>query len=71
VSRFAKMDASAASEGFSSGTYRLVPAASEGFAKMDVWTVELTVLSKTCADFADPCPGLQREDAIGSRAPPW
>jgi hypothetical protein len=43
---FAKMDASRHEEAVPSGTYRLVPAIAATFAKMDAWTVEITVLSK-------------------------
>ena len=46
ASGFAKMDASVAVSGVPSGTYRLVPAVGGMFAKMDAWTVELTVLSR-------------------------
>jgi hypothetical protein len=48
---FAKMDASRREEAVPSGTYRLVPASAAAFAKMDAWTVEITVLSK-----ASPAP---------------
>src|ERR1700758_1017801 len=45
AAEFAKMDASAAGTPVPSGTYRLVPAAAPGFAKMDSWTVEITLVS--------------------------
>jgi hypothetical protein len=68
ASRFAKMDASPPPGGVPSGTYRLVPATSGGFAKMDAWTVELTVISTGCGDIGATPIGLQREDVIGARA---
>ena len=70
VSVFAKMDASAAGSAVPSGTYRLVPAAGGLFAKMDAWTVEITVLSRPwVSDEASPG-SLQREDVIGARDRP-
>jgi len=45
TSRFAKMDASRPLSRVPSGTYRIVPAAPAGFAKMDAWIVEMTVIS--------------------------
>ena len=45
----AKMDASKAETGFSSGTYRLSPVADASFAKKNAWMVEITVLSAACA----------------------
>ena len=44
---FAKMDASPPFSTVRSGTYLLVPAATAEFAKMDVWMVEITLISKT------------------------
>jgi len=41
----AKMDASRPRCPVPSGTYRLSPAAAAGIAKMDAWTVEITLLS--------------------------
>jgi hypothetical protein len=64
---FAKMDASAAGTGVPSGTYRLVRAAGGMFAKMDAWTVEITVLSKPWPDGGVSSGSLQREDVIGPR----
>ena len=45
VARFAKMDASTPLSRVPSGTYRLVPAGAETFAKMDAWIVEMTLIS--------------------------
>jgi hypothetical protein len=42
---FAKMDASPAGSPVPSGTYRLVPAGPERFAKMDACLVEITLVS--------------------------
>lgn len=41
----AKMNASAPGSRLSSGTYRLAPVAAGALAKMDAWTVQITVLS--------------------------
>ena len=49
LAALAKMDASMAETGFSSGTYRLSPVADASFAKMDAWMVEITVISAACA----------------------
>ena len=70
ASVFAKMDASAAGTGVPSGTYRLVRAVGGMFAKMDAWTVEITVLSKAWPDGGVSSGSLQREDAIGVRGRP-
>jgi hypothetical protein len=43
--RVAKMDACADKGGIESGTYRLSPVVSDGVAKMDAWTVQITLLS--------------------------
>ena len=45
----AKMDASKAETGFSSGTYRLSPVVDASLAKKNAWMVEITVLSAACA----------------------
>jgi hypothetical protein len=45
AARFAKMDASTPLSRVPSGTYRIVPAAAEEFAKMDAWIVEMTLIS--------------------------
>lgn len=70
ASEFAKMDASAAGTGVPSGTYRLVRATGGEFAKMDGWTVEITVLSKAWPDGGASPGSLQREDVIGARDRP-
>lgn len=70
ASMFAKMDASPAPGRVPSGTYRLVPAVTGGFAKMDAWTVELTVLSRGSKRSGAAATRLQREDVMGSRGPP-
>ena len=54
---FAKMDASTALSPVPSGTYRLVPAGAEAFAKMDAWIVEMTLISKP---YEGPEGGLQK-----------
>jgi hypothetical protein len=46
VARFAKMDASTPLSHVPSGTYRIVPASADEFAKMDAWIVEMTLISK-------------------------
>jgi hypothetical protein len=43
--RFAKMNASRPLSRVPSGTYRIVPATAEEFAKMDAWIVEMTLIS--------------------------
>jgi len=53
--RFAKMDASRREEAVPSGTYRLVPATSAAFAKMDAWTVEIMVLSRASTAPLEVC----------------
>jgi hypothetical protein len=63
------MDASRADRAVPSGTYRLVPAARGGLAKMDAWTVELTVLSKGYELASKAGAILQREDVIGPAEP--
>jgi hypothetical protein len=57
AARFAKMDASRALSRVPSGTYRLVPASAEAFAKMDAWIVEMTLISKP---YEEPEGGLQK-----------
>lgn len=51
----AKMDASTPVSPVPSGTYRLTPAVTPEIAKMDAWTVEITVLSKHSARQAADC----------------
>jgi hypothetical protein len=57
AARFAKMDASTPLSRVPSGTYRLVPAGAETFAKMDAWIVEMTLISKP---YEEPEGGLQK-----------
>jgi hypothetical protein len=45
----AKMDVSTRDSPVPSGTYRLSPVAREDLAKMDAWTVQITVVSKQYA----------------------
>lgn len=52
---FAKMDALMREKAVPSGTYRLVPTDDAWFAKMDAWTVEITVLSKTSRPTQEVC----------------
>jgi hypothetical protein len=70
ASRLAKVDASAAISPVASGTYRLVPQTGDDLAKMDAWTVELTVISKQYRPAGDAGTILQREDVIGTGGPP-
>jgi hypothetical protein len=51
----AKMDASTAESVVPSGTYRLCPVAAGDLAKMDAWTVEITLLSKRLDQSARSC----------------
>jgi hypothetical protein len=53
--RFAKMDASTPLSRVPSGTYRIVPASTAEFAKMDVWIVEMTLISKLYDDTGKVC----------------
>ena len=55
AARFAKMDASTPLSPVPSGTYRIVPASAEEFAKMDAWIVEMTVISKTSDEPGESC----------------
>jgi hypothetical protein len=71
ASRLAKMDASRRVSTIPSGTYRLVPWTSGELAKMDVCTVELTVISEGYGQAGDAGAILQREDVIGTRELPW
>ena len=70
ASRLAKMDASPPISPVASGTYRLVPWTGGDLAKMDAWTVELTVISTRYATMGDVGTILQREDVIGMGGPP-
>jgi len=55
VAQFAKMDSSGGFSHIPSGTYRLVPAGSPEFVKMDSWLVEMTLISKPYGDARDVC----------------
>jgi hypothetical protein len=70
ASRLAKMAASPPISPVTSGTYRLVPWTGGDLAKMDAWTVELTVISTRYATTSDAGAILQREDVIGTGGPP-
>ena len=64
------MDASPPISPVASGTYRLVPWTGGDLAKKDAWTVELTVISTRYATTGDAGAILQREDVMGTGAPP-
>jgi hypothetical protein len=64
--RLAKMDASAPVLPVPSGTYRLLAAAGGELAKMDAWTVKITVISRDYAPSGEGGVILQREDVIGT-----
>lgn len=51
----AKMDVSAPAFPLSSGRYRLTPVSDDGIAKMDVWIVEINVLSSISDDSPGDC----------------
>jgi len=70
ASRLAKMDASPPISPLRSGRYRLVPWTGADLAKMDAWTVELTVISARYETTGDAGTILQREDVIGTGGPP-
>jgi hypothetical protein len=53
--KFAKMDASMPLSPVPSGTYRLVPASAAEFAKMDAWTVEITLVSTPYGEMDAVC----------------
>jgi hypothetical protein len=55
LSRIAKMDASPSKAPVPSGLYRLIPIEVPGIAKMDAWTVEITVLSRNPEALPDNC----------------
>ena len=71
AARLAKMDASTPINAVPSGTYRLLPEAGGDLAKMDAWTVKITVISRDYAPGGEPGAILQREDVIGTAEPPW
>jgi hypothetical protein len=51
----AKMDVSTPDLTLPSGTYRLSPVRREDLAKMDAWTVQITVVSKQYAPSGSSC----------------
>jgi hypothetical protein len=62
----AKMDASTPIHPVPSGTYRLVPEVGGDLAKMDAWTVKITVISMDCDPPGEAGAILQREDVIAA-----
>ena len=70
ATRLAKMDASTPINAVPSGTYRLLPEAGGDLAKMDAWTVKITVISRGYASGGETGAILQREDVIGATRPP-
>jgi hypothetical protein len=70
TTRLAKMDASTPIHAVPSGTYRLLPETGGDLAKMDAWTVKITVISRDYALGGEAGAILQREDFIGSTGPP-
>jgi hypothetical protein len=67
--RLAKMDASTPINGVPSGTYRLLAATGGELAKMDAWTVKITVISRDYEPGGGADAILQREDVIGTGGP--
>lgn len=65
ASVIAKMDASEADLSVPSGVYRLVPGAIGEIAKMDAWTVRISVITAPYAAGGGGGDGLQREDVMG------
>ena len=51
----AKMVVSTQTIPLPSGRYQITPVPDVGIAKMDAWTVEITMLSTSCDDSADDC----------------
>jgi hypothetical protein len=62
----AKMDASAPVFPVPSGIYRIRPMPAIRIAKMDAWTVEITLLSALYDQSVDVGGPLQREDVMGA-----
>lgn len=62
----AKMDVSTPIFPILSGVYRISKASPTGIAKMDAWTVEITLLSNPSSRCDRPGAILQREDVIGA-----
>ena len=70
AAHLAKMVASTPISAIPSGTYRLLPEAGGDLAKMDAWTVKITVISRDYASGGEAGAILQREDVIGTTGPP-
>ena len=70
AARLAKMDASTPIHPVPSGTYRLVAEGAGDLAKMDAWTVKITLISGGYAPRGESDAILQREDVIGTAGPP-
>jgi hypothetical protein len=64
------MDASTPIHRVPSGTYRLVPEGAGDLAKMDAWTVKITLISRDYPTSGEAGAILQREDVIGAAGPP-
>jgi hypothetical protein len=64
------MDASTPIYAVPSGTYRLLPETAGDLAKMDAWTVKITVISRDYASGDEAGTILQREDVIGTAGRP-
>lgn len=71
ATRLAKMDASTPIHAVPSGTYRLVPETVGDLAKLDAWTVKITVISRDYAPGGETGVILQRDDVIGTAGSPW
>jgi hypothetical protein len=70
AARLAKMDASTSDHPVPSGTYRLVAAVDGDLAKMDAWTVKISVISREYEHGGEVGAILQREDVMGAIGPP-
>jgi hypothetical protein len=70
ATHLAKMDASTPIYAVPSGTYRLLPETAGDLAKMDAWTVKITVISRDYASGDEAGTILQREDVIGTAGRP-
>jgi hypothetical protein len=70
AAHLAKMDEPTPIHAVPSGTYRLLPESGGDLAKMDAWTVKITVISRDYAPGVEAGTILQREDVIGSTGPP-
>jgi hypothetical protein len=64
------MDASTPIHPVPSGTYRLLAEAGGDLAKMDAWTVKITLISRDYTASGEAGAILQREDVIGAAGPP-